>query len=157
VQAAQAMQRVVEAADRAGDESRNMLTVAAEVGGEAGRLREGVEQFLSAVRDDAGERRRAERLAGDGILASFRRPGYAETTAAIEDLSRTGLALRHAEAVGAAAEIEIDLPAADGPVIGRVAREEGGILALEFRKDPATLDRVERALASLSTGQSAAA
>ena len=53
-----AMQAVVGAAGNAGDASRDVLTGAEAVGQQAETLRVEVDRFLSAVRDDAGERGR---------------------------------------------------------------------------------------------------
>jgi methyl-accepting chemotaxis protein len=54
-----AMQAVVGAAGNAGNASRDVLTGAAEVGQQAETLRVEVDRFLSAVREEAGERRAA--------------------------------------------------------------------------------------------------
>ncbi len=89
-QAAQAMGHVVEVADRAGDTSRNILADAGQVGTEATKLRREVEAFLVAVQTDSGERRRFERIAGNGVVATLTMPGAAPVKAVIHDLSRNG-------------------------------------------------------------------
>jgi methyl-accepting chemotaxis protein len=155
--AAQAMQGVVEVANRAGDESRHILTIATEVGSQSGRLHDEVDQFLHTVQSHASERRRAERLDGGGVCAKIRRPGNAATTAVIKDLSRTGVALRLAGGFGIGEELEIDLPDADGPVTGCIARQEANIIGIQFRTDPVMLARIDRSLSSLATRESAAA
>ncbi len=151
------MESVVQLADRAGDATRSILTVASEIGGEAGRLRGEVEQFLGMVHTDAGERRRAERLEGGGIVAMVRPPGSAAITAAIRDLSHTDVALQHSGSFPVGQDLEIDLPEAAGPVMGRVVSHEGGILAIQFRDDAVMLARIGRALSSLALRQTAAA
>jgi methyl-accepting chemotaxis protein len=156
-QAAQAMESVVEVADRAGDESRNMQTIAAEVGSVAARLRGEVEQFLAAVQNDAGERRRAERLDGRGVVAGVRHLGRTSTTAVVKDMSRTGIALLVSIDFGLGEEVEVELPTSDGPVRGIVAREDHGVVGIEFRADPTSLARIDRALSSLSGSHSIAA
>jgi methyl-accepting chemotaxis protein len=155
--AAQAMESVVEVANRAGDESRNILTIAAEVGSQAGKLHHEVDEFLRTVESHASERRRAERLDGGGVVASVRRPGNPAATAVVQDLSQTGVALRLAGSFTIGEEIEMDLPHADGPVAGTIARQEGIIVGIQFRTDPVTLARIDQALSSLSMRESAAA
>jgi len=156
-QASQAMESVVAGADRAGDESRNILAIATEIGSEAGRLRDEVEQFLHTVQNDAGERRRAERLDSGGTSATIRRPGSPDIKAVVKDLSRSGVALRHAGSLGVGQSVEVDLPGAGGPVAANVVREKDGIAALNFDEDPVMLSRIDRALSSLSAGLAAAA
>jgi methyl-accepting chemotaxis protein len=155
-QAAHAMEHVVEVADRAGEASRNILTDASEIGSAAEKLRQQVEQFLDAVNNDSGERRRFERIAGKGVTATLRVVGSAPVKAVIQDFSRSGIGLRHRGAVPVGRDVEIDLPDAGGPVTGRVIRAEGGIVAIGFSQEPVMLDRVDRALASLSADRKAA-
>jgi methyl-accepting chemotaxis protein len=63
-QAAQAMTEVVEAADAAGHVSGTVLDGVADIGRETSAMRTEVDQFLVAVREDTGERRRYERVPG---------------------------------------------------------------------------------------------
>ncbi len=156
-QSAQSMESVVKVSDRAGDESRKVLAIAAEIGREAGELRHEVQQFLRTIQDDAGERRRAERLEGGGVMATVRRPGGSGVKAVVKDLSRSGMALRQAGGFAPGQELEIDLEGADGPVPGWATRVEHDVVGIEFRADPAALARIDRALAALSQGLSAAA
>jgi methyl-accepting chemotaxis protein len=154
--AAQAMENVVQVADRAGDASRNILSEATEIGSESEKLRREVEQFLNAVQNDSGERRRSERLAGNGVTAMLRLPGAAAVKASIQDLSRSGVALRHGGTVAVGRDVEVELPDAGGPVTGRVIRASDGVVALVFSQDAAMLVRIDRALASLSAVRKAA-
>ena len=88
-----AMAHVTQAAGTAGTVSEQVLTVAGNIGEEAGRLRVEVDQFLAAVRDDAGERRRYERVPGNSATAVLRADGRAPTRVAILDISCGGAAL----------------------------------------------------------------
>jgi methyl-accepting chemotaxis protein len=155
-QAAQAMVHVVEVADQAGEASRKILSEAAEISSESEKLRLEVEQFLKAVQSDTGERRRFERIAGNGVAATLRLPGKTAMKATISDLSRGGVALRHSGAVEVGWDVEVDLPEAGGPVTGRVVRVEGGLVSIAFSDTPAMLVRVDRSLASLSAARKAA-
>jgi methyl-accepting chemotaxis protein len=155
-QAAQAMGQVVQVADRAGDASRKILSEAAEISSESEKLRLEVEQFLSAVQNDTGERRRFERLAGNGVTAILRLPGKPGAKVIIGDLSRGGVALRHSGAAEVGWDAEVDLPEAGGPVTGRVVRVERGVVSISFSDTSAMLARVDRSLASLSAARKAA-
>jgi methyl-accepting chemotaxis protein len=155
-QAAQAMENVVRVADRAGEASRNILTDAADIGSQAEKLRREVEQFLGAVQNDTGERRRFERMPGKGVTAMLRLPGAAPAKAVIQDISRSGIALRHGGTISVGRDVEVDLPDAGGPVTGRVIRAADGAVALAFSDDAAILARIDRALAKLSGVRQAA-
>jgi methyl-accepting chemotaxis protein len=154
--AAHAMENVVRVADQAGDASRNILSEATEIGSESEKLRREVEQFLNAVQNDSGERRRFKRIAAHGVTAMLRLPGAAAVNATILDLSRTGVALRHPGTAAVGRDVEVELPDAGGPVTGRVIRAADGVVALTFSQDAATLVRIDRALASLSAVRKAA-
>ncbi len=156
-QAAEAMGHVVEVADQAGQASRTILGDSNEVSSASEKLRLEVEQFLNAVQSDTGDRRRFERIAGNGVTAMLRLTGKPAVKLVIGDLSRGGVGLRQdgaVEEVGKPAEV--DLPEAGGPVTGRVIRVERGMISIVFGDDPATLARVDRALASLSSARKAA-
>ena len=155
-QAAQAMQDVVLVADQAGNASRNIGSGADEVSAQSEKLRSQVEQFLRNVQTDAGERRHAERLAGNGVKATIRIAGGAPVEAVIKDLSRSGVALRYNASLASDMDVVIDLPHAGGTVQGRTVRMNDGILAITFKQDAAALTRIDRALAALSRAREAA-
>jgi methyl-accepting chemotaxis protein len=150
------MENVVQVADRAGDASRTILSDATEIGAESERLRQEVEQFLNAVKTDTGERRKFERIAGNGVTATVRLPGAAAVKAVILDLSPSGISLRHGGTVAVGRDVEIDLPDAGGPVTGCVSRAGDGVVVVTFKADPAARGRIDRALASLSAARKAA-
>ena len=154
-QTAQAMAHVVEVADAAGSASRDVQSGATEIGREADTLRGKVDSFLAAVRSDSGERRREERLAGNGVTAMLRVPGRDAVRVTVKDLSRSGVAV-HGASVPMGTAVAIELPDAGGAVQGQVIRAEGGIVALAFTDDAATRGRVDRALATLSSARAAA-
>jgi methyl-accepting chemotaxis protein len=155
-QAAHAMEHVVQVADRAGDASRNILVETNEIGVESEKLRSEVEAFLQAVNQDSGERRRYERISGNGVSAILTAAGAAPAKAVILDVSRNGISLRHRGTVTVGQDVEVDLPDAGGKVTGRVMRNADGIVAITFNNEPAMLSRIDRALASLSSSRAAA-
>ena len=154
-QTAQAMSHVVEVADSAGTASHEVQTGASEIGHQANTLRGKVDAFLTAVRSDSGERRREERLAGNGVTATLRVPGRDAARMTVRDLSRGGAALLGA-AVPVGTQVEIELPDAGGMVRGRVSRAEGGVVAIEFAEDATIRSRVDRALQALGAMRAAA-
>ena len=154
-QTAQAMGHVVEVADTAGAASRDVERGAAEIGQEAESLRGRVDQFLEAVRTDSGERRRFERLAGNGVSAMLRVAGRAPARVVVRDLSRGGAALVTAPLpIGSA--VEIELPEAGGVVRGQVRRVEGDAIGVAFPEDAETARRVDLALRVLEAARDAA-
>ncbi len=148
-QTAQAMTRVVEIAGNAGSASSDVLAGAAGIGQEAERLRVEVDHFVTAVRDETGERRRYERTAGNDAVAGLRTPGGDTMRAALNNLSRGGAALRCDIVLPPGATVEVDLPGSDGAVPGRVLRSGGGELAVVFSSDPQVIARIDRALDGL--------
>ena len=78
-----------------------------------------------ASNDDA-ERRRYERIAGNGTQAVLRPRGAAEMRVAIIDISRGGVSLRCDWRADAGTEVPIGLPGAAGPVIARIVRSRVG-------------------------------
>jgi methyl-accepting chemotaxis protein len=155
-QTAQAMENMVAVADKAGEASRNILAESVQIGTEAATLLTEVEQFLKAVKDDSGDRRRFERIASKGLTAMLRLRDAAPVKSAIQDISRTGIALIHEAAVAEGNEVEVDLPGAGGPVTGHVVRSADGVIAIRFKDDAAALDRIGRVVSSVTVGLAAA-
>jgi methyl-accepting chemotaxis protein len=153
--ATRAMREVSGVAGDAGAAGRSVLDAAGEVARVAEDLRGEVDHFLAAMRGDEDERRRWERVSGHGTAATLRARGRGEARATLRDISRGGAALTGGGAgldLPPGTEVELDLPGAGGGVPARVARMEagpGGVLALAFRQDPATLARVDAAIAAL--------
>jgi methyl-accepting chemotaxis protein len=149
-QSARAMREVAGVADHAGGVSHEVLEAAGRIGHEAETLRSEVTDFLVAVGDDIGERRRYERIPGGGASVSLRVPGKDAIRAALKDLSRGGASVVCDLRLAAGDNVDIDLPNAGGPVAARVVRSGGGILALVFHQDATDLERIDRALDALT-------
>jgi HAMP domain-containing protein len=130
--------------------SQSVERNADQVGGVADGLGSELTQFLEAMtKTDDANRRRYERIPGNGAEAVFRPPGAAEVRALIADISRGGVGLRTNWAAAAGAEAQVSLPGVDTPVTARVARTLSGVLVLAFRQDEAMLRQVDVALARI--------
>jgi methyl-accepting chemotaxis protein len=146
-----AMQEVSAIAEETDGASSKVLSGASEVGRDAETLRAEVTQFLEAMAHaDEEERRRYERIPGEGADAVLRASGRAEQRAAIVDISRGGVAVRCDWTLDVGTEVQMDLAGADAPVIARVVRAAQGVLGLAFRQDEAVLRRVDKALAQIT-------
>ena len=145
-QVTSAMADVTGAAGSATTVSEQVQVASGEIGEEAARLRVEVDQFLAAVRDQTGERRRYERVPGDGATALLRAPGREPARVAIQDISRGGAALACDWPLAAGAPVSLELEAG-GIVPGRAVRSGQGRLAIVFQQDAASLERLDRALA----------
>lgn len=150
-----ALAHVVEVAVGAGTASCDIETGVAENGREAETLRAELDDFLNAVRDDSGERRRFERIPGNGVSAALRAPGHQAIRVWLGGLSRGGLALQ-SPPLPVGTQVEVDLPDASGAVQGKVARAERGVVGVVFREDSTTQARVDRALQALGAMRDAA-
>jgi methyl-accepting chemotaxis protein len=154
-QTARAMEHVVEVADTAGNTSRDVLSGAANIGRESETLRNEVAQFLVVVRSDTGERRRYERVSGNGTTVTLRAHGR-DVRAVLRDLSRGGASLGCELSLAAGLMVELDLPNAGGAATARVVHSDGRELGLVFGSDPANLARIDRALDALGSLSTAA-
>jgi methyl-accepting chemotaxis protein len=142
----QAMQSVAGMADGAGGVSEEVTEAATAIGHQAETLRVEVDQFLTAVRNDDGERRRYERIPGNGARVALRMPGKPGSAVVLENLSRGGAALRCDLSLAAGSQLELELPGDAGPISARVVRSGGGRLAVVFPQEPSALARIDRAL-----------
>ncbi|WP_372619083.1 cache domain-containing protein [Falsiroseomonas sp.] len=155
--AATMMRGVQEAVGGAEANARTVLVTADEVTRVAGALREEVDQFLAAMRGEEGDRRRYERVPGNGLQVRVRAPGRPEASFEVADISRGGLALLRAPDLAPGTEVLLELPGVRHPLGARVARLERDRLALAFRQDPATLALVDQVLVALPAAPQAAA
>jgi methyl-accepting chemotaxis protein len=145
----QAMQAVAGLADGAGQVSQEVSQAATTIGQEAEKLRAEVDQFLRALRDDSGERRRFERIAGNGAPVGLQVSGAPPMQAMLRDLSRGGAGLSCDRSLATGSQIEVTLPSAGGAVSARVVRCGGGLLGVVFSQEPSAVARIDRALDAL--------
>jgi methyl-accepting chemotaxis protein len=143
-----AMRHVAEVAGNSGATGRDVQEAAARVSSIAGTLSEEVNHFLTAVRGDDTERRRYERLPGNGQDAELRVGGNAPIPTIIVDISRGGVALACGTRLDAGAETV--LTAAGITIPGRVARAIDGGIAIAFRQNPETLVDADRLIGAVS-------
>jgi methyl-accepting chemotaxis protein len=142
----QAMRTVADLAAGAGQVSQDVSRAATAIGQEAATFRVDVDRFLIAIRDDTGERRGYERLAGHGATVELRLSGAPVLRVVLEDLSRGGAALRYERTLAIGSQVGVVLTAADEPVPATVVRSDSGILGLNFWPDPNAMARIDRAL-----------
>jgi methyl-accepting chemotaxis protein len=152
----QAMGHVVVVADRAGSASREVITGAVNIRQEADTLRTQVDQFLAAVRDDSGDRRRLERVDGGNLTATLRLPGQSAISVSVQDISSSAVALVCTQTVSVGTDVSIELPDAGGEMTGKVVRADGGTLVIGLGQDATTQSHVDRAIKGLAKIQRAA-
>jgi methyl-accepting chemotaxis protein len=151
--ATQAMQEVSSIAEQTDTASGHVLSGAADVAGNAERMSAEVTQFLTAMAStDQDERRRYERIPGNGAIAVMRPPAGREMRIPIEDISRGGISLRCDWWADAGTEVTLELPGAEGLVTARTVRKGNGLLGLAFRQSESDLRRVDQVLARIATG-----
>ena len=152
-QATQAMKDVVDMSEAADRASRSVQTHANEVGQTADTLRSEVSQFLTAMsRTDDEDRRRYERIAGQGMSARLTLPQQPEMSAAIRDISRGGIALDCTLSAVCGTEVRLTLPGTGTSIVARVVRVQDGVTALAFRQDASMLRWVDECLDHIGRG-----
>ncbi len=158
LESTKAMQEVAAIAERSDVASGMVMTGADDVAREADTLRGEVTEFLQVMaRNDDEERRRYERIPGNGAKAVLRPHGAPEIHAAIADISRGGVALRCDWSASVGTDVSVELPGADEAMIARVVHARAGLLGLAFRQDPVMLRRADQALALIARRTAAAA
>ena len=145
--ASQAMQNVTTVSESTEQASESVLQNADEVGRTADVLRSELTLFLQAVaKTDEEDRRRYERIDAQGATVTLHAKGREAMRITMTNLSRGGAALRSDWSAPAGTAVELELPGGGEAVAARIVRGEGGMLALAFRQDPATLQRIDAAL-----------
>jgi len=147
LQASKDMNEVSTVSEAAQASSQIVVRSADEIGGTADVLCSELTQFMEAMaKTDEADRRRYERIAGNGAEASLRPKGLAELRAEIIDISRGGVSLRTDWSAPAGMEVDVMLPGLDTPVTARTVRTRNRILALAFRQEETMLKRVDTVL-----------
>jgi methyl-accepting chemotaxis protein len=149
--ATRAMQEVSSISEQTDAASAKVLSGAAEVGRDADTLRGEVTQFLDAMANtEEADRRRYERIPGNGAHALLRAAGHAEQSAVIEDISRGGIAVCSSWWADVGTEVQVELPGTQGAVAARTVHSQGHVLGLAFRQDAEMLQRIDEAMAHIS-------
>jgi methyl-accepting chemotaxis protein len=146
------MRNVSQVAQDAGGASRSVLGAAEEVAQVSGTLREEVDGFLAAMRADESERRHYERIPGHGARAVLRQKKGPELPAGVRDVSRGGISLVCDMRLEPGTEVEVVLLGFGGPLPGRVARVEAGLLAVIFRQDRLTATQAGQVFEAIKAG-----
>ena len=152
---ARAMGNVVEAAESAGNVSRDVEAGAGAIGSESATLQREVDQFLTTIRSDTGNRRTYERIPGNGAVVTLRAAGKT-CQATVNNVSRGGALLDCEWTLKPGSSVEVDLPGAAGRVPGRVARTVDRQVAVVFSSEASALERIDRAVDSIQAMRKAA-
>ena len=154
----EAMRILAEAAEQADRLGREVLEAANGSGEETAGLRAELDAFLTAIREDDGDRRRYERISGQDALATVFVPGEASPREArIRDMSRGGIALAIALDLPGGSPVAIRLPGTTEPVPARVIRTEDGCTACTLSQAPEAIRLIDRALRHLESAMRRAA
>ena len=146
----QSMTQVSDVAGTADTVAEHVMRAADEIGGTSDMLRQEVDAFLDVMaRKDEAERRLYERIPGGGHRVVLDVPGQPRREATIQDVSRGGIAVFASWTGSVGTELAVTLPGVDAPAPARMVRGANGIVALAFHQDPATLVRVDKALAAI--------
>ena len=151
------MQSVLSIAGESEKAAEFVRSAAEDVGSTSQVLQKEVTDFLNSVSSlDENDRRKYERIPGNGAEAQLALPHQGQVSAAIVDISRGGIALRLDASEPAGREIEVWLPGTDNKVHSRVVRCDKGMMALCFRQDAQTLLVIDRVLSRLRVERRAA-
>jgi methyl-accepting chemotaxis protein len=155
--ATSAMQAVLRATENADTASQKVAGAAEAVGATSSTLQSEVKHFLSAMstgRED--ERRRFERVPGNGATAKLVAPGHAPANIPIKDISQGGVALLCDWSLPAGQDVALDLPGGECGVPARVLSCQGQTVSLIFRQDAETSLRADRAVMAVAAARLAA-
>ena len=153
--AAHAMGHVVDVGERADRTSSDVLSGAEVIAHEAAKLRDEVDHFLEAIRNESGERRSYERVSGKGTVVSLQaQERRADGT--LLDLSCGGASVTSDWRLPAGTTVAIGVSKVGVTVTGRVVHCDGHEVGLVFSGDPANLEQVDRVVAMLTALPAAA-
>ena len=156
---AHAMARLSGVADETGSASQDVLTASGDVRNQTSTLRDEVDQFLTAMRAVADARRQFERIPLEGVRAWLhggdKEKGPHELMT-ITDISRGGCVMQGTVPLRPGAPVFIEYPGEKEMLTGRVARMEGGVIAITFRQDTETLRHLDRMMERIGAGPLAA-
>jgi methyl-accepting chemotaxis protein len=141
--AAQAMAEVSGVAENASGVSRQVLDAATNLGSQAETLSAEVQQFLTVVRDETGERRTEARILGKNLMALLHSSGHAPLPARLENVTYAGAAFASDLKLPPGTELEVQIPDHAVRLAARVSRAQDGVLALVFSQDPATRAKID--------------
>lgn len=147
--ASDSMGALSEVAERSGGAGRAVLSAAEDVHGQAGTLRDEVDQFLAAVLTGGEDRRSFERVTAGILRADVTHSGGTASGVTVVDLSRGGTALALSTTLVVGTALRVRFATARQEIDGRVVRSDGGVLRVVFRQDPASLATADAVIAGL--------
>ncbi|HEX2942525.1 MAG TPA: cache domain-containing protein [Rhodopila sp.] len=157
-QAVQAMEDVSTVVNAAADASREVSSEAAEITQTSEKLRVELEQFLGAMQTAGeNERRRYERLAGNGIRVAPDVGPLKGQWLEVADISRGGVRFKCDWAPPAGTEVPVRLGSDFQVVPARVVRAGDGYLALSLGQGDASLRVIDMTLDTVMKGKRQAA
>lgn len=149
-QASDMLQLVSRVAESTSGLSRDVLAAAGDVSTVSTTLHQEVDDFLTAMRNDTGDRRRYERVVCGGESVAIGMADGAIRRAKLQDISQSGAAIDVADVTAKPGDpVTLRLHPDSAPVEARVARLLRGGLAVVFRQDAATAQAVDAAIARL--------
>lgn len=155
--AVRAMDDVCSVVEASGTASQNVSAEAAEISTTSERLRSEMDLFLRTMANPTDEdRRRYERIPGNGLRAIFADGPHKGTTVAVGNISRGGVLLKSDWAPVAGQSVSVEMGGHQGVIAGRVVRADAGNLALAFRQDAENLARVDTVLSAVRPHRQAA-
>jgi methyl-accepting chemotaxis protein len=156
--AVQAMEEVCAVVEASDTTSRSVASEASEISATSGRLRSEMEHFLKTMANPTEEqRRRYERLPGNGLRAIFDHGSDNKDAVQVRDICRGGTALISAALPHAGEAVSVSLGGSTAGIAGRVIRAGGGIVAIAFGQDEANLLLIDRVLSGFTVGNQRAA
>jgi methyl-accepting chemotaxis protein len=150
--AVQAMDEVCSVVEASDVTSRNVSLEAAEISTTSTRLRGETDQFLKTMASPTDEeRRRYERIPGNGVRAAFGNCSRAGTSVEVQDISRGGVALVCDWSPPAGEAVSVAIGTSRSLIDGRVIHTRAGILTIAFAQDAANLALIDEALTNLGS------
>jgi len=148
--AAHAMDDVTAAADQADRAGQMVLETAADVANVSTTLRQEVDQFLAAMHETKGDRRRWVRApAGNHSVTLFLR-GQPARPGRLTDISRGGAGVACDLDLPSGTEIAIEVHGLDVRLDGRVTRKEGRNLGVCFNHGAEMRERIDLVIGRLA-------
>ena len=152
-----AMDDVCSVVDASNATSQTVATEAGGISTTSGRLKEELDHFLQSMANPSEEeRRRYERLPGNGFKVVFSSGPHTGEAAVIQSISRGGVGLETAWASSPGETVAIAV-SDKLHITGRVVRSGGGLLALAFGQDATNLASVDQALGLIPASHQRAA
>jgi methyl-accepting chemotaxis protein len=153
-----AMEEVCAVAEACDATGQTLAGAAGEVSSTSSRLSEEMDGFLQAMANPTDEqRRRYERLAGNGLRATLVGGPHDGNSVVVKDISRGGAALICDWSHGAGEPMAVVLGTERGAAAGRVLRSANGVLALAFIQSEANLAVIDATLSRLEAEAKVAA